>query len=79
MLVGNKCDVDDYNRQVPTAVAQRQATEWGMPFFETSAKTKHNNAECFYEVVREIRRMNDLQLKQAEQKKPKRFFFCSIL
>lgn len=80
VLVGNKCDVDDHMRQVPTAVAQRLATEWGVPFFESSAKTPLNNEECFYEVVREVRRIRAMAAKAAEQKKPRKFFsFCSIL
>lgn len=78
VLVGNKCDVDEHQRQVPVDAARKQAEEWNSPFFETSAKTKHNNAECFYEVVREIRKLNDRKLKQSEEKKPRKFF-CSIL
>jgi GTPase SAR1 family protein len=78
VLVGNKCDIESYQRQVPTEQAEKLAAEWGVPFFETSAKTKHNNAECFYEVVREIRKLKEAQKKNAEEKKPKKFW-CSIL
>jgi len=37
VLVGNKCDMDD-KRVIPTARGQALADEFGIPFFETSAK-----------------------------------------
>jgi GTPase SAR1 family protein len=54
VLVGNKCDMED-KRQVSYDQGKKLADEWGCPFLETSAKTKINNEECFYQVVREIR------------------------
>jgi len=58
VIAGNKCDLRDDNdtNQVRKAQGEALAKEWGCPFFETSAKDKINNEECFYEVVREIRK-----------------------
>lgn len=58
VIAGNKCDLRDDKdlTQVTTAEGKALAAEWGCPFFETSAKDKINNEECFYEVVREIRK-----------------------
>lgn len=38
--------------------AHALAKQWGCPFIETSAKSRHNVDESFYETVREIRRYN---------------------
>ncbi len=55
VLVGNKCDLDD-ERQV----THQEGAEWGKqfkcPFFETSAKTRLNVEEAFYQLVREVRK-----------------------
>ena len=58
VLVGNKCDMEG-ERQVSFDQGQGLAQEWGCPFFEASAKAKINNEECFYEVVREIMRIEE--------------------
>jgi Ras-related protein Ral-A len=41
LLVGNKCDLDD-RRRVPAKLAEERATEWRVPYVETSAKTRMN-------------------------------------
>lgn len=58
VLVGNKCDLDT-ERQIPFKEGAELANTWGVPFFETSAKEKINNEACFFELVREIRRMEN--------------------
>ena len=58
VLVGNKCDMEG-ERQVSFDQGQTLAQEWGCPFFESSAKAKINNEECFYAVVREVRKMDE--------------------
>ncbi len=55
VLVGNKCDLEDA-RQVTTNEAEQLASSWGIPFFETSAKTRTNVDESFYRLVRDMRR-----------------------
>ena len=54
LLVGNKCDLED-KRQVSTGDAQDRAQQWGVPYVETSAKTKQNVDKVFYDLMREIR------------------------
>lgn len=54
VLVGNKCDlpawVVDMNR------ARDIAKQYGIPFIETSAKTRMGVDDAFYSLVREIRK-----------------------
>jgi GTPase KRas protein len=65
--------------QVTTEQGQALATSWGCPFFETSAKTKINHEECFFQIVREIRSMHSAEEKKAQGKKEKKPFRCVIL
>lgn len=39
LLVGNKCDLNS-RRKVPLAECQSRAQAWGVPYVETSAKTR---------------------------------------
>lgn len=39
LLVGNKCDLND-RRKVPLSECQARAQQWGVPYVETSAKTR---------------------------------------
>ena len=55
VLVGNKCDLDE-ERQVTESEGKKIANEWKCPFYETSARKRINVEECFYDLVREIRR-----------------------
>ena len=40
--MGNKCDMDESKRKVPYSKGQALADEFGIRFFETSAKTNNN-------------------------------------
>lgn len=51
MLVGNKCDESAELREVTTSEGQAQATNWGISFMETSAKTNHNVKQLFQELL----------------------------
>lgn len=47
LLVGNKCDLND-KRKVPLAECQGRAQQWGVPYVETSAKTRENVDKVIY-------------------------------
>jgi len=54
VLVGNKCDLPQ--RAVDMKMVQEMAKSVGIPFIETSAKTRMGVDDAFYTLVREIRR-----------------------
>lgn len=68
VLVGNKSDLPD-QREVDIKEGQYLAESWGIPFFETSAKTNVNVTECFYQCVREIRNGGGLGKLQKLKKR----------
>lgn len=69
LLVGNKCDLTD-KRQVTSEEAMEKAQEWGVPYVETSAKTRENVDKVFFDLMREIRsRKMDEGSKPAGKKK----------
>lgn len=53
ILIGNKCDMED-KRVVPTSRGQALADEFGIPFFETSAKANVNVENSFFSIARAI-------------------------
>jgi len=57
IVVGNKCDLEG-ERQVSTLEGQNLARQFGCKFIETSAKSRINVDNAFYDIVREIRRYN---------------------
>ncbi|KAJ8605746.1 hypothetical protein CTAYLR_008475 [Chrysophaeum taylorii] len=54
VLIGNKADFETA-RQVSTEEGQRLADEYGVKFFETSAKNDVNVTECFTTIAREAK------------------------
>ena len=70
VLVGNKNDLED-ERQVNTEEGQELANAIGCPFFETSALTRTNCEECYYELVREVKRHNRPEIQHKQQIKKK--------
>ena len=54
VLIGNKCDVAPTERAVTPAQGQKLAEEYGVPFFETSAKSNTNVEEAFTSIASDI-------------------------
>lgn len=54
VLVGNKADLER-DRTVPTEKGQALADEFGIPFFETSAKSGENIEEAFSALIRNMK------------------------
>ncbi|KAL6061754.1 Ras GTPase [Balamuthia mandrillaris] len=70
VVVGNKSDLED-SRQVATSEGADLAKSFNCPFMETSAKTRVNVEDCFFQLVREIRRSfkGDEELVKKKKKK----------
>lgn len=69
LLVGNKVDLAQTQREVNTIDGVLLSDNWGCPFFETSAKTTLNIDNVFIEIVRE---MNATPVRERRE-------CCSIL
>ncbi|KZV38950.1 hypothetical protein F511_41433 [Dorcoceras hygrometricum] len=68
ILVGNKADMDESKRAVPTSRGQALADEYGIKFFETSAKTNMNVEEVFFSIARDIKqRLSETDSKAEPQ------------
>lgn len=55
ILIGNKSDLAE-KRVVDTPKGQALADEYGIKFFETSAKSASNVEEAFYSIARDIKK-----------------------
>lgn len=83
ILVGNKSDLQD-NREVPQADAESMASSWGVPYVETSAKTKLNVDKIYYDLLTMIQQRKESMGVQAQGQsskggKKKRKKKCTIL
>lgn len=74
VLVGNKCDLPA--RVIESQKGHQLAESYGIPFVETSAKTRLGVDEAFHTLVREIRR--DLTRRETPGKRRKEKH-CQIL
>jgi Ras-related protein Rab-8A len=54
VIIGNKCDVASSERAVTAAQGQKLADEFGLKFFETSAKLNTNVETAFSSIARDI-------------------------
>ena len=81
ILVGNKCDLEEY-RQVQSSDAQRLAEEWRVKYFETSAKNKTNINRIFEELVYLIEANNQNTIIQNTSNQKERLKYshnCCVL
>jgi len=76
VIVGNKSDLVE-QRKVNKADAEQLAKELKCPFFEASARDRHNVEEAFFEVVREMRRLRPVVKDKPTAVKAKKA--CTIL
>ncbi|KAJ0792093.1 putative small GTP-binding protein [Helianthus annuus] len=76
ILVGNKADMDESKRAVPTAKGQALADEYGIKFFETSAKTNLNVEQVFFSIAKDIKQ----RLSETDTKAEGKFhYFMPII
>jgi len=78
VLVGNKCDLSS-ERVVETKEGEELAKQWGVKFYETSAKLKLNNEICFHQLVRDMRKYEEANAAKLQKTKAKKHSFCTIL
>ena len=69
ILVANKVDLEA-QRKVSDTVLQEKAKLWGVPYIETSTRTKFNVDKAFYELLREIKRGKEGQNGSGVKPKP---------
>ncbi|CAH0555581.1 unnamed protein product [Brassicogethes aeneus] len=82
LLVGNKSDLQD-KRKVTFQEASDRANKWGVPYVETSAKTREHVDKVFYDLMREIRARkmeeNKTNNGRGKDKNKKKKLKCVIL
>jgi len=83
LLVGNKSDLNE-RRKISREEVESKAASWGVPYVETSAKTRSNVDRVFFDLMREIRARKSAEGnkegkpgKKDKDKRKKRK--CSIL
>jgi len=70
----------EHERQVTTMEGQELARNFSCPFLETSAKSRVNVEESFYQLVREIRKeLKGDQYAQSQKGKKKGGKNCTVL
>ena len=83
VICGNKCDLEE-QRQVTKEEGKKLVQDWNntdgcikVAFYETSAKIKYNNEECFYEAARIYRRIE--RAKRLNKVTKKNEWDCKLL
>ena len=64
VLVGNKCDLES-GRKVSTDQGKEQASEFGIEFFEASAKTSLNINKAFETLAHQVLKRKVFETKKA--------------
>ena len=67
ILVGNKCDISNEEREVSIEEGQGKANEFKIPFFETSCKDGININEVFEKLIEDILNKGDRNLKREDK------------
>ncbi|GFQ07039.1 RAS-related protein rabb1c [Phtheirospermum japonicum] len=71
MLIGNKCDISAYKREVSTEEGEQFDKENGLAFLETSCKTAHNVREAFITTASTVlTKIREGNLDATNEKKP---------
>jgi len=80
VLVGNKCDLDG-KRNVTHDEASKLAEQWGVPYVETSAKTRLNVDKIFYDLMKDVykRKLAEGAATNSNGKKKNKKKRCIIL
>jgi len=81
ILVGNKADLQD-TREISNEDATALASSWGVPYVETSAKTKMNVDKVYYDLlgmVKSRKESMDRHSGSTSNKKKKKKSKCTIL
>lgn len=83
ILVGNKSDLQE-GREVSQDEAESMASSWGVPYIETSAKTKLNVDKIYYDLMSMIQQRKESMSGQApasskKKKGGKKKKKCTIL
>jgi Ras-related protein Rap-1A/Ras-related protein Rap-1B len=69
VLVGNKSDLND-QRVITTEQGKELARKWNdCVFLESSAKTKVNVEQIFFELIRQINKLNPTPNKKEKERK----------
>lgn len=80
ILVGNKSDLQD-SREVSQEDASAMANSWGVPYIESSAKTKVNVDKIYYDLLGMVQKRKESMDRQGggTTSKKKRRRKCTIL
>ena len=81
ILIGNKADLQD-SREISNEDASALASSWGVPYVETSAKTKLNVDKVYYDLLAMIKSRKesmDRHSGSTSNKKKKKKSKCILL